>query len=136
MFDKIGVKTGVDFFDIADAAEEVVAPAMPAECLLAPGNANSLAIKKTNSSTSPSKSNCEKDSSSASTSEIGGERELPPPSAPSAGLLPGFGTTVWLWDSPSEWRNCRPFLWQRAIIAVQGLGICRPVSQPTLRQYC
>ncbi len=34
MFDKIGVKTGIDFFDIADAAEEVVAPAMPAECLL------------------------------------------------------------------------------------------------------
>ncbi|MCV7180393.1 4-hydroxy-2-oxovalerate aldolase, partial [Mycolicibacterium murale] len=31
MFDKIGVKTGIDFFDIADAAEEVVAPAMPAE---------------------------------------------------------------------------------------------------------
>ena len=25
---------GIDFFDIADAAEEVVAPAMPAECLL------------------------------------------------------------------------------------------------------
>ena len=34
VFDKIGVKTGIDFFDIADAAEEVVAPAMPAECLL------------------------------------------------------------------------------------------------------
>ena len=29
VFDKIGVKTGIDFFDIADAAEEVVAPAMP-----------------------------------------------------------------------------------------------------------
>ena len=34
VFDKIGVKTGIDFFDIADAAEEVVAPAMPAECPL------------------------------------------------------------------------------------------------------
>ena len=34
MFDKIGVKTGIDFFDIADAAEEVVAPTMPTECLL------------------------------------------------------------------------------------------------------
>ena len=34
MFDKIGVKTGIDFFDIADAAEEIVAPAMPTECLL------------------------------------------------------------------------------------------------------
>jgi 4-hydroxy 2-oxovalerate aldolase len=34
VFDKIGVKTGIDFFDIADAAEDVVAPAMPAECLL------------------------------------------------------------------------------------------------------
>jgi 4-hydroxy 2-oxovalerate aldolase len=34
VFDKIGVKTGIDFFDIADAAEEVVAPAMPQECLL------------------------------------------------------------------------------------------------------
>ena len=34
VFDKIGVKTGIDFFEIADAAEEVVAPAMPAECLL------------------------------------------------------------------------------------------------------
>jgi 4-hydroxy 2-oxovalerate aldolase len=34
VFDKIGVKTGIDFFDIADAAEEVVAPAMPTECLL------------------------------------------------------------------------------------------------------
>src|SRR5260370_18282094 len=33
VFDKIGVKTGIDFFDIADAAEDVVAPAMPAECL-------------------------------------------------------------------------------------------------------
>ncbi|CDQ47399.1 4-hydroxy-2-ketovalerate aldolase [Mycolicibacterium neoaurum] len=32
VFDKIGVKTGIDFFEIADAAEEVVAPAMPAEC--------------------------------------------------------------------------------------------------------
>ena len=28
------VDAGIDFFDIADAAEEVVAPAMPAECLL------------------------------------------------------------------------------------------------------
>jgi 4-hydroxy 2-oxovalerate aldolase len=34
VFDKIGVKTGIDFFDIADAAEDVVRPAMPAECLL------------------------------------------------------------------------------------------------------
>ncbi|CDQ44540.1 4-hydroxy-2-ketovalerate aldolase [Mycolicibacterium neoaurum] len=34
VFDKIGVKTGIDFFEIADAAEEVVAPAMPTECLL------------------------------------------------------------------------------------------------------
>ena len=34
VFDKLGVKTGIDFFDIADAAEDVVAPAMPAECLL------------------------------------------------------------------------------------------------------
>jgi 4-hydroxy 2-oxovalerate aldolase len=30
----IGVKTGIDFFDIADAAEDVVRPAMPAECVL------------------------------------------------------------------------------------------------------
>jgi len=28
------VKTGIDFFDIADAAEDVVRPAMPAECVL------------------------------------------------------------------------------------------------------
>jgi 4-hydroxy 2-oxovalerate aldolase len=34
VFDRIGVKTGIDFFDIADAAEDVVRPAMPAECLL------------------------------------------------------------------------------------------------------
>ena len=34
VFDKLGVKTGIDFFEIADAAEEVVRPAMPAECLL------------------------------------------------------------------------------------------------------
>jgi 4-hydroxy 2-oxovalerate aldolase len=34
VFDKIGVKTGIDFFDIADAAEDIVRPAMPAECLL------------------------------------------------------------------------------------------------------
>ncbi|MDN5759225.1 MAG: 4-hydroxy-2-oxovalerate aldolase [Tomitella sp.] len=32
--DKIGLKTGIDFFDIADAAEDVVRPTMPAECLL------------------------------------------------------------------------------------------------------
>ncbi|MGH3734680.1 MAG: 4-hydroxy-2-oxovalerate aldolase [Micromonosporaceae bacterium] len=32
--DKLGVKTGVDFFAIADAAEEVVLPAMPEECRL------------------------------------------------------------------------------------------------------
>ncbi|MCV7247221.1 4-hydroxy-2-oxovalerate aldolase, partial [Mycobacterium koreense] len=34
VFDKIGVKTGIDFFDIADAAEDVVRPAMPTECIL------------------------------------------------------------------------------------------------------
>lgn len=34
VFDKIGIKTGIDFFDIADAAEEVVRPAMPTECVL------------------------------------------------------------------------------------------------------
>ncbi|MGX1811128.1 4-hydroxy-2-oxovalerate aldolase [Nocardia sp. NPDC055321] len=34
VFDKIGVKTGIDFFAITDAAEDVVRPAMPAECLL------------------------------------------------------------------------------------------------------
>src|SRR5690242_8797959 len=32
--DKIGIKTGIDFFAIADAAEDVVRPAMPQECLL------------------------------------------------------------------------------------------------------
>jgi 4-hydroxy 2-oxovalerate aldolase len=32
--DKIGVKTGIDFFAIADAAEDVVRPTMPTECLL------------------------------------------------------------------------------------------------------
>ena len=32
--DKLGVKTGVDFFAIADAAEDVVLPAMPDECKL------------------------------------------------------------------------------------------------------
>ena len=32
--DKLGVKTGIDFFEIVDAAEDVVAPAMPEECLL------------------------------------------------------------------------------------------------------
>jgi len=32
--DKLGVKTGIDFFAIADAAEDVVRPAMPQECLL------------------------------------------------------------------------------------------------------
>ncbi|CAM2919309.1 4-hydroxy-2-oxovalerate aldolase [Skermania piniformis] len=32
--DKIGLKTGIDFFAIADAAEDVVRPAMPQECLL------------------------------------------------------------------------------------------------------
>ncbi|WP_181696387.1 4-hydroxy-2-oxovalerate aldolase [Nocardia sp. GTS18] len=32
--DKLGIKTGVDFFAIADAAEDVVRPAMPQECLL------------------------------------------------------------------------------------------------------
>ncbi|MGB3476581.1 MAG: 4-hydroxy-2-oxovalerate aldolase [Mycobacterium sp.] len=34
VFDKVGIKTGIDFFDIADAAEEVVRPVMPAECVL------------------------------------------------------------------------------------------------------
>ena len=34
VFDKLGVKTGIDFFKIVDAAEDVVAPAMPDECLL------------------------------------------------------------------------------------------------------
>jgi 4-hydroxy 2-oxovalerate aldolase len=32
--DKLGIRTGVDFFAIVDAAEDVVRPAMPAECLL------------------------------------------------------------------------------------------------------
>ncbi|WP_258341229.1 4-hydroxy-2-oxovalerate aldolase [Saccharopolyspora gregorii] len=32
--DKLGIRTGVDFFAIADAAEDVVRPAMPQECLL------------------------------------------------------------------------------------------------------
>ncbi|MER7012883.1 4-hydroxy-2-oxovalerate aldolase [Saccharopolyspora sp. NPDC000359] len=32
--DKLGIRTGVDFFAIADAAEDVVRPAMPEECLL------------------------------------------------------------------------------------------------------
>lgn len=32
--DKIGLKTGIDFFAIADAAEDVVRPIMPSECLL------------------------------------------------------------------------------------------------------
>lgn len=32
--DKVGIKTGIDFFAIADAAEDVVRPVMPAECLL------------------------------------------------------------------------------------------------------
>ncbi|MEU4691630.1 4-hydroxy-2-oxovalerate aldolase [Actinoplanes sp. NPDC023714] len=32
--DKLGIETGVDFFAIADAAEEVVRPAMPGECRL------------------------------------------------------------------------------------------------------
>ena len=32
--DKVGIKTGIDFFAIADAAEDVVRPAMPQECLL------------------------------------------------------------------------------------------------------
>lgn len=32
--DKLGIKTGIDFFAIADAAEDVVRPAMPQECLL------------------------------------------------------------------------------------------------------
>ena len=32
--DKLGIRTGVDFFAIVDAAEDVVAPAMPEECRL------------------------------------------------------------------------------------------------------
>ncbi|MBJ8345899.1 4-hydroxy-2-oxovalerate aldolase [Antrihabitans sp. YC2-6] len=32
--DKLGIKTGIDFFKIADAAEDVVRPVMPQECLL------------------------------------------------------------------------------------------------------
>ncbi|WP_328478105.1 4-hydroxy-2-oxovalerate aldolase [Actinoplanes sp. NBC_00393] len=32
--DKLGIRTGVDFFKIVDAAEEVVRPAMPDECKL------------------------------------------------------------------------------------------------------
>ncbi len=32
--DKLGIHTGVDFFTIVDAAEDVVRPVMPAECLL------------------------------------------------------------------------------------------------------
>ena len=32
--DKLGIKTGIDFFKIADAAEDVVRPVMPHECLL------------------------------------------------------------------------------------------------------
>src|SRR6478672_6295406 len=32
--DKLGIKTGIDFFAIADAAEDVVLPAMPDECKL------------------------------------------------------------------------------------------------------
>ncbi|MGP4019633.1 4-hydroxy-2-oxovalerate aldolase [Saccharopolyspora sp. 5N708] len=32
--DKLGIRTGVDFFAVADAAEDVVRPAMPEECLL------------------------------------------------------------------------------------------------------
>ncbi|GAA0447482.1 4-hydroxy-2-oxovalerate aldolase [Actinoplanes capillaceus] len=32
--DKLGIRTGVDFFKIVDAAEDVVRPAMPGECKL------------------------------------------------------------------------------------------------------
>jgi 4-hydroxy 2-oxovalerate aldolase len=32
--DKLGIRTGIDFFAIVDAAEDVVRPAMPAECQL------------------------------------------------------------------------------------------------------
>ena len=32
--DKLGISTGIDFFKIVDAAEDVVRPAMPEECLL------------------------------------------------------------------------------------------------------
>jgi 4-hydroxy 2-oxovalerate aldolase len=32
--DKLGIRTGVDFFAIVDAAEDVVRPTMPDECLL------------------------------------------------------------------------------------------------------
>lgn len=34
VFDKIGVKTGIDFFDVLDAAQDVVAPVMGQECQL------------------------------------------------------------------------------------------------------
>lgn len=34
VFDKIGVKTGIDFFDAIDAAEDVVATVMGHECQL------------------------------------------------------------------------------------------------------
>ena len=32
--DKLGIRTGIDFFAIVDAAEDVVRPVMPEECLL------------------------------------------------------------------------------------------------------
>ena len=32
--DKLGITTGVDFFKIADAAEDVVRPLMPTECVV------------------------------------------------------------------------------------------------------
>lgn len=32
--DKLGISTGVDFFDVVDAAEDAVRPTMPQECLL------------------------------------------------------------------------------------------------------
>ena len=32
--DKLGIKTGIDFMKIADAAQDVVRPAMPTECLV------------------------------------------------------------------------------------------------------
>jgi 4-hydroxy 2-oxovalerate aldolase len=32
--DKLGIRTGVDFFKVVDAAEDVVRPALPEECLL------------------------------------------------------------------------------------------------------
>ncbi|OOK75442.1 putative 4-hyroxy-2-oxovalerate/4-hydroxy-2-oxopentanoic acid aldolase [Mycobacterium kansasii] len=63
VFDKIGVKTGIDFFDIADAAEDVVRPAMPAECLLdrnalIMGYSGSIRVSSSTPFASPSATAC------------------------------------------------------------------------------